>query len=149
MSFQNQYMESRTKEITLPSNPELKVKIKKVSFRTMILELKSTGILSSRDLNKVNDSKNSQEMDKEQVISSISMGNATLLKGMISPHVTLEETSDPNSIWIENISDDDYNFLIKEITSFSQEVQTNLQNFRKDGDSTIAGQDVETIQPTA
>ncbi|MCW8831093.1 MAG: hypothetical protein OQK32_06170, partial [Gammaproteobacteria bacterium] len=129
-------------------NPELKVKIKKISFRTMILELNSTGVLSSRDLDR-NKTIDTKSMSNEDIKNSISMGNATLLKGVLVPRVTLEETNDPESIWIENINDKDYNFLVEQITSFSKEVQTDLQGFRKEGDSVSPGQNGSKIQPTA
>lgn len=142
MSFKSDYFANNIREVSLLSNPNIKVKIRRIAYRTIVLELNQTGIITNSELTRMVNNSTNNELTKKPEISdiehNIAIGNLTLQKGMVYPKISLEPIDDDNNddiIYVQDLCDEDFYFLIQEITGFGKEAQQKLQNFQQTGDA--------------
>jgi hypothetical protein len=148
MNAIEQYRQTNIKEIALLSNPEIKFKIKKINYRTMVLEMQSPALLSSGNLKYSDDTKKKDgEVDIKSVEDNIKVSNLVIIKGVIEPRITIKGEED--SLAVDELLDTDYNYLVEQITGYSKEVRKSLESFREERNANNTGQDGDKIQAVA
>jgi hypothetical protein len=141
-----QYQKNKEKEkiLELPSNPEFKVKIRKIPMRVISMKLSETGLLSNDDIEIKNDVRNAQEIKNNDadITKGFKWGNTLIKLVTVEPEITDE--------LLEVLEDADWSYLVKEIQAFCQGGgQGNLVNFREQEDAAITGSDGNKVQETA
>ena len=135
----------QTKEVTLPSGEVFE--IKKITTRDYIqnggLQLSSASEIagSSEEKNKILWDKMNDGQKKQQLEATSKM----IILAVINPPISYVKMD--GKLCIEEITDEDYYFLLKEITSFSFGRQ-DLKPFRQEPDTVNSGFDSEAIPQT-
>ena len=148
--FKSKYMKDKIVEITLPSSPECIFKIKKISMRKLCLDFKKTLLFTNNSI-KLDDNKN-VDMSKftdEQMEAGLELNCNIIMESVIYPKITREHTDNNDEICIDDLPDEDFNFLLAKIQGLGEKGATDLKPFREESNADNTGQDGETVQPTA
>ena len=131
MSFTNvdEYLKlkEKIKEIKLPSGAIFE--IKKVSTRDKLLKGEFP-IINSANI-KLQDEKNINEqnknLSKDSMIENINFANKFIVEAVINPKMSLEQKE--GFLYINDLSDEDANFLLEEISNYSFGRGQDLKSF--------------------
>lgn len=146
-SIIQEYLRDKMKEISLPSNEKIKFKIRKINLRNVLVDYQKTLLVTNSSVKKgLSEDIAIKDLTEKQIEAGVNFNNKIIIDSVVYPKITLEKKED--CLCVDDIEDDDFNFLVKEIKSFSYGRQ-DLKSFRDESNADNTGQDGEKIQQIA